>query len=210
MSESISSQLLLQQLEKLTNRLSEIVARDFTSLSAEQLNWKPNSDRWSIAECLLHLNYFSKYYFPATKNGIVQAQKRKTKPNTTFKSSWWGNRMVEGVQLLPSNQAKKLLECPIKYDPTFQDASQIDGHQIVNVFLENQTALLEMLVTAKEVNIQKTKISVAFYGFLSIPLGNMFQYIIYHNERHIVQAQRVHYHDHFPGNTPLSSLFEQE
>jgi len=44
--------------DKWTNQIDTITAeftKEFGNLSAEQLNWKPNADTWSIAQNMDHL-----------------------------------------------------------------------------------------------------------------------------------------------------------
>lgn len=36
-------------------KVSEDVQKNFGGLSAEQINWKPRADSWSIGQCLDHL-----------------------------------------------------------------------------------------------------------------------------------------------------------
>jgi hypothetical protein len=36
----------------------------FGRLSAQQLNWKPGADQWSVAQCFDHLVVTSGAYFP--------------------------------------------------------------------------------------------------------------------------------------------------
>ena len=48
------------QLDKIT----EHFVADFGSLSAEQLNWKPNSQTWSIAQNIDHLIVVNQTYYP--------------------------------------------------------------------------------------------------------------------------------------------------
>uniref|UniRef100_UPI003B3A08E1 DinB family protein n=1 Tax=Spirosoma sp. TaxID=1899569 RepID=UPI003B3A08E1 len=49
----------------LQTRLSSViqtVQQEFATLSDEQLRWKPAPDRWSIVECLQHLNLAERFY----------------------------------------------------------------------------------------------------------------------------------------------------
>ena len=47
----------------------------FSELSSEQINWKPNSQTWSIAQNLEHLIVVNETYYPvlsALKNGTYK------------------------------------------------------------------------------------------------------------------------------------------
>ena len=43
--------------------------RDFGSLSAAQLNWKPSAEQWSVGQCFEHLIKTNRAFFP-TKQPI--------------------------------------------------------------------------------------------------------------------------------------------
>jgi hypothetical protein len=210
MPKTVSTKELLAELNRLNRRLSEIVARDFPGLSSDQLNWREQADKWSIAECLLHLSYVVDYYFPATLKAIESAKARKSKPKTTFTRGWLGHYYVNKFRLNFDNQMKSMLESPSKYNPKRSSSSTLDGKEIVANFLKKQQTLHLMLQDAMLINLQTTRIHVVFWGLMSIQLGDMLKVLVYHNERHIVQAQRVLYHDYFPGNLPLKELLSKK
>lgn len=194
MASEIPTERLLLQLQKLTSRLSEIVARDFLPLSEEQLNWKEEAHEWSIGECLSHLNSISKTHLEEISKAISQSPYRS--PNTYFEQNWLGKRLVARVRLNQNNQIKKPRQSPSQYAPVFHATN------IVQTFLDNQKQILQFLKSAQQIDIQKTKIPIAFGGLIKIPLGDVLQMIVYHHERHLVQAQRVRYTDGFPEQLP--------
>ncbi|MCB0751667.1 MAG: DinB family protein, partial [Ignavibacteriae bacterium] len=49
-----------QEIDKIT-LVAEML---FSGLSSEQLNWKPNSETWSIAQNLEHLIVVNETYYP--------------------------------------------------------------------------------------------------------------------------------------------------
>ena len=210
MPKTVPTKELLFELNRLNLRLSEIVARDFPNLSSDQLNWREQADEWSIAECLMHLNYVADYYFPATLKAIKNAKKRKSSPQEQFTRGWLGHYYASKFRLNWDNQMKGNIESPSKYDPKSTSSSTVDGKKIIADFLERQQTLQLALQDAKGINIQKTRVYTLFGGLVSIRLGDMLKILIYHTERHIVQAQRILYHDYFPGNLPLKDLLSKK
>lgn len=210
MPKTVSTKELLTELNRLNRRLSEIAARDFPGLSSDQLNWREQADKWSIAECLLHLSYAVDYYFPTTLKAIESAKARKSKAKTSFTRGWLGHYYANQFRLTVDNQTKSMLDSPSKYDPRKSSSSTLDGKTIVANFLEKQQTLHLMLQDAALINLQKTRVSIGFGGFMNIQLGDMLKLLVYHNERHIVQAQRILYHDSFPGNLPIKDLLSKK
>lgn len=206
MPKTVDTQQLIRQLTRLNNRLSEIVTRDFIILTGEQLNWKEQKEKWSIAECLMHLNYVADYYFPSALKSIASAKTKKSKPISTFTRGWLGHWYVSSVRLGMDNQVKIKIESTQKHNPSLVSSSELDGAVVIKEFLDRQKKIQTMLLDSKGINIQRTRVYALFFGFFSIRLGDILKLLVYHTERHIVQAQRILYHDHFPGNTPLDEL----
>jgi len=210
MPKTVPTKKLLHELNRLNQRLSEIIARDCSTLSVDQLNWREQKDKWSIAECLIHLNYVADFYFPSTLKAIKNAKARKSKPQVTFTRGWLGHHYSSKFRLNLDNQIKTKMESPAKYNPRSTSFSALDGKIIVATFLEKQETLQEMIQDASTINIQKTRVYALFFGLLSIQLGDILKMLIYHTERHIVQAQRILYHDYFPGNLPFKDLLSKK
>jgi hypothetical protein len=53
------------------------VAREFKHLPQSTLNWKAHSEKWSILECLEHLNRYSSYYNKELRYAISRAKNFK-------------------------------------------------------------------------------------------------------------------------------------
>src|SRR2546425_291184 len=53
-----------------------------SGLSQAQLNWRPGEGRWSIAECLVHLNVVVTKTLPAFDRAIERGERLRT---TTFR-----------------------------------------------------------------------------------------------------------------------------
>lgn len=208
MPKTVPTKELLFELTRLNQRLSEIIGRDFPNLSAEQLNWREEADKWSIAECLMHLNYVADYYFPSTLKAIKKA--KKSKAQEQFTRGWLGHRYVSKLRLNLDNKIKNKIESPSKYDPRSSSSSTLDGKKVIAEFLEKQEILQLMLEDSKTINIQKARVYAILWGLVSIQLGDMLKILIYHTERHTVQAQRILYHDYFPGNLPLKDLLTKK
>jgi hypothetical protein len=66
------------------------------------------------------------------------------------------------------------------------------------VFVENQTALIDLLNAARNVNLKKVKIPISISKIVRLRLGDAFQFVIYHNERHMQQIKRIIEQPDFP------------
>lgn len=207
---TVDTQVLLQDLERLNKRLSEIALRDFTPLNLKQLNWREAPHKWSILECIAHLNYVADFYFPPTLKALEYAKKKGSTPQETFTRGWLGHYYVSKMRLRQDNLPKKSIEAPQKYVPTLDVNEQLDKKEVFDKFVDNQKTLAKIIEEAKGINIEKTRVYAAFFNLVSVRFGDMLKILVYHDERHIVQAQRVLYHDQFLGNIPLDTLLSAQ
>lgn len=151
------------------------------SLSNEQLNYKSTFDTWSILECIEHLNLYGDFYLPEIDKQIKNS---KHKPTNTFKSGLLGNYFAKSM--LPKEKLNKM--------KTFSDKNPNGSSlniETINRFLAQQNTMLQLLKKAKKVNLTKTKTAITITNLLKLRLGDTFRVVIYHNQRHIVQAEKI-------------------
>lgn len=151
-------------------------------LSVEQLNWKANPESWSILECLEHLNLYGDFYIPEIKEKIATTKYPKTQP--IFKSGLLGNYFSNSM--LPKEKLNKM--------GTFKDMNPVGSAlspAVVDRFITQQMQTLTLLDEAREVDLNKTKTGITISSWIKLKLGDTFRVVIYHNQRHIIQAQKA-------------------
>ena len=156
-------------------------AEKLKQLSAAALNWKKSPESWSALECIEHLNLYGDFYLPEIESRI---NKSSTKPDPYFKSGLLGNYFANAM--LPKEKLNKM--------KTFKDknpaGSKLDKSAI-DRFIDQQKKMLELLNKARQVNLTKTKTSISITKLIKLRLGDTFRVVIYHNDRHLVQANNV-------------------
>lgn len=185
---------LITELSELIIRLGEDVEKEFAGLNEGQLFWNPSKGEWSIAQCLAHLNAFHRFYVPVFAERVKNS--RFQEPTDYFQSSPLGNSTYLKVKLGKLNNVKRKLKSPKDYNPLVNKNLKING--VVDDFFEYQKMLIEVLESAKNINIRKTKSSFSVRPIVKLRLGDAFQYIVFHCERHIEQARKVKALPNFP------------
>lgn len=171
---------LLQDLLERTQEI-KIKAERFKTLPLETLNWKKSPESWSVLECLEHLNRYGDYYIPEIEKRIIASPHR---PTEKFQSGWLGNYFAE--TMLPKAKLNRI--------KTFKSMDPIGSNLNVSVvitFLDQQQAILNLLEKSKEVDLNKTKTGISISKWIKLRLGDTFRVVIYHNQRHLAQAERV-------------------
>lgn len=164
----------------------ETVQREFTVLTDEQLRWKPAPDRWSIVECLQHLNLAERYYIRNLQHKVAQLGLIQTNPtDQTLSSDWVGKAMLFAAD----PQAKLKLPAPGIIRP--RAAVDLVPADVMSQFLDLQTLLRTLLNKAVYLDWNKEKVMTLFGNWLKIRLGDACRMLVAHTERHLKQALRV-------------------
>ncbi|MFS4467562.1 DinB family protein [Maribacter sp. 2210JD10-5] len=176
----MKSEELLNDLIALTKKNLDFATR-LRKNSLEELNWRKNRDSWSALQCIEHLNLYGIFYLPEIEKSIL---KSKHSAETNFKSGFLGNRFAESM--LPGEQMKKIKTFKSK-NPSEEKLTK----DILQEFIIQQQKLLQLLESAKRVNLNKARVPVSIAKWLKLKLGDIFRVVIYHNERHLVQASNT-------------------
>src|SRR5687768_2378552 len=178
---------LLKKMSDMTTQLSDDVKTHFAHLTPEQLFWKPNERSWSIAQCLAHLNAYYSFYIPVFRERIKNTRFRT--PGEYFVSSPLGTGSILAVKLGKVKNVKRRLKAAKDYNPLVNKT--LPTENAVQEFLANQEEMLQVLKDAAHINIRKAKCSLAITPLVKLRLGDAFQFLVYHNERHVEQAKNV-------------------
>lgn len=172
---------LLEDLRKRTQKNLE-TAQDWLTLPLAQLQYKPNATTWSVLEGVEHLNLYGDFYLPEMKQQMDKSSHKQATP--IFKSSWLGNYFAQAM--LPKEKLNTM--------NTFQDknpnGSTLDK-SVLEKFIAQQKETLQLLQQAAQVNLTKTKTGITLTKWIRLRLGDTFRVVIYHNDRHRVQAEGV-------------------
>lgn len=175
-----SSEKLIQDLIERT-RKNINKAEKFSSLSTEKLNWRVEKGSWSILECFEHLNLYGDFYIPEIKKRIEISKKQ---PKENFKSGILGNYFAKSM--LPKEKLNEM--------KTFKDkdpiGSKLDKNTIER-FISQQEKILTLLDKSRGIDLNKTKTAISISKLIKLKIGDTFRVVIYHNERHLVQAKKI-------------------
>jgi hypothetical protein len=177
----INANTLRDELLHSTDRLIT-VARGFKELSPEQLNHKSNPDSWSILECVEHLNLYGDFYLPAIAQQM-QIQSA-TKPGVVFRSGLIGNYFA-GLMKGMNGKIKKM-----KSPPDKNPAHSALSSTTIDRFIKQQERMKALIQQSQEADLTKVKVPITLTTLVRLRLGDTFRFVVYHNERHIAQAER--------------------
>ncbi len=172
------------------DRMTSEYKRDLGGLNTEQLNWKPNSESWSVGQCVDHIITSNRLYFD-----IFESLLDGTKP-----SNFW-----EKIPFLPGlfgklliNTTKPVIDKKNKTVPVFEPSkSHIPGN-ILDIFFETQKELIEYIKKSDVHDHKKTIVTSPATKIITYSLHDVCIILSGHEERHLNQARNVMKMEGFP------------
>jgi uncharacterized damage-inducible protein DinB len=180
----MKSSQLLSSLEDNVQSIITDVENDFRDLDETLLNYKPNPASWSILECFEHLNRYNRFYNEKFEQAIAKASQNKNE--TEAKSNWLGRKFI--AMMHPDN--KKKIKTVKTMNPMLGLQSKL-GRSTIQEFLKHQHALLRLLDSAKRADLNESTIPVEFFRLIKMRLGDALQFVVVHEQRHLIQARNV-------------------
>lgn len=176
----IEQEILIKDLIERTDQVINS-AEQLNQLNLETLNYRVNPESWSVLECIEHLNLYGSFYIPEIEK---QISKSITRHSAYFKSGLLGNYFAKSM--LPKERLNKM--------KTFKDKNPIGSNlnkSTVERFIGQQEEMLNLLDKARQVNLNKVKTGITIASWIKLKLGDTFRVVVYHNQRHIVQVNRI-------------------
>ncbi len=176
-----SHQLLNELIEEIKKGNQK--AKHFYEQGKNVCNHVPKGEKWSISDCLEHLNLYGDFYIPEIQNAIINSNPDSR--NNEFKSGWFGNYSANSM--LPKNGKIRKMKTFKDKDP---ELLELDFETVFARFFKQQESWIDLLEKAKSVNLNKIR-SKTTLKFISFKLGDTFRFVINHSSRHFDQAERI-------------------
>jgi|SRR5690606_8605114 len=167
----------------LTNIAQDAEAR-FGELTAEQLNWKPDLGRWSVAQCFDHLITTQTFYFPVLDRLASGSYSPTAWERYSPFSGLFGRMLIRALD--PKNAMKT--KTASKSMPSGSDL----GGEIIRRFVAHQDELVGR-IRALPAGLATNSVIITspLSGFVTYSLDDSFAMIVVHARRHVGQAERV-------------------
>ena len=179
--EAVNTENLLNTLEETVERHLRAAIDIFQNQDDEALLKPAANGGWSIAQCLEHLNRYGNFYLPETRKAFERTKARNPAPS--FKSSWFGHKFTK---MMDPVTGKKKWSAMKGYKPQ----PSLNAPAVVAEFIAQQETLLLLLRDARHVDLNKVRVAMSIAKFIRLKAGDVLQFLIAHNERHVLQAKR--------------------
>lgn len=158
-------------------------------LSFEQFNWRPDAGRWSIGQCVAHLNITLERYLPVLEQTAADGRRQGRLASGPFVASMFERWFFTSLEPPPGRRART----PQAFvgGTALTVAAELERWQALHL------RLAESMRAADGLDLRRLKVRSQFAP-VSFSLGATFSVLLAHERRHIWQAREVRKHPGFP------------
>lgn len=177
----MSQQAFLEHMEQEAKNLLERTRASLSALPSEAHRLRPSDGGWTILECFAHLNAQFTYFLPKIEMALHKAKARQWTPGSERKSNGLGRAALKRVMSEKPRRSYKSM------DPARLNVTDYE----VKTFLIHLEMLARQIKQANEIDLNKARIKHFRWPHFSFLLGDLFEVLIRHSQRHVEQAQRI-------------------
>jgi hypothetical protein len=159
------------------------VEATFGSLDPRQLNWRPDSARWSVAQCFEHLLKMNALMLQAAEDALDDGKPKSVWQRLPLLPSAFGPLMVRSQ----SPDAARKYTAPAPGRPS---TSEIPP-DIVRRFIEQQRGTIARLGAMDEERAARIIMASPFIKVICYSVLDGWRLGFAHGRRHVEQARRV-------------------
>jgi hypothetical protein len=152
-------------------------------LTVDQMRLRPDLDRWSVADCLVHLNLCSEASVPLIATACQEAREKQVLGAGPFKIDRFGRLLKWTLQ--PPARIK--VRTSQRFEPDMIGLPE----EILPRFLILQKELQVAIARAEGLDLNKVIVISPFSKRLKYNLFSCFVLIVTHQLRHLWQAENV-------------------
>lgn len=169
----------LRQLEAIRADARALVA----AVSSGEFNRRPDPKRWSVGQCLDHLNTLRTTY-PAIDRTIAEAERRGLRRPGPFRYGWFARLSIRSMDAPPRFRMRtvKML---------FPREIPLDRDAVLHEFLELRDQFAERVRRADGLDLKRAVVVSPVNRLVRLPLGAYFAFLLAHDRRHLWQARQV-------------------
>jgi hypothetical protein len=175
----MKTEQLIKQIDEITNEFTS----KFAHLTKDELNWKPDSSVWSIAQIIEHLIVINSTYFPiisAIRNGSHQLP---FVAKFGFLVNFFGKTILKSVH--PDRRRK------MKTFTIWEPSKSEIASDIIKRFETHQAELKSLIENSTDLVNRGEVISSPANKMIVYKLETAFEIIVTHELRHLEQAKEM-------------------
>lgn len=162
-------------------------------LSDDAFNWKPAARRWSVAECVVHLNTVAERDVPAFWAAADPSGPRAEGP---FQYGFFARLFIRAVT--PGSRPLPTMPAMKPPAPATPARSDLNRDAVLAAFDVATDGFLSVIERADGLDLRRIRVASPFAPAFRISLGAYLDALGQHALRHVGQAERVAAEPGFP------------
>ena len=179
------SELIVQFKNETSGNTKKI--ESLLSLSPSQLTWQPEPRKWSIMQCLEHMNRTTRHYLKL----INSATAKKAEADNEFKSGFLGGFLAKSFSQIPAKRKFKTTRA-------FSPANDMNPEEVLKDFIVLNDQMNQRMVSLAGCDLNKNKIPSPAFSFLKFSFGDVMNMDARHTARHLYQIENILKAEGFP------------
>ncbi len=177
------SEDLIKVLKEDVQRL-QAAADHLKNTEKSKLVFVENEGKWSVVQCLEHLNEFGRFYLPAIEKAITVKTGEK---NAWFNSGFLGDYFTKSMKPKNVYDIKNKMKTMKRF--TFPNSLNVDT--VMKEYIDQKIKLQHLLDTANDRDLNSIRIPITLTKMIKLKLGDIFRFLIAHEQRHMIQARNT-------------------
>jgi hypothetical protein len=177
------ARLSLAEIRVQLAQVAEAVKADFGGLDASTLNWRPDPERWSVAQCLEHLLTTNRHMFASAVRALDGSQARNVWQQVPLFPRVWGTLLIRSQA--PSGTRRFV--APSLARPAASDIAPA----VVGLLVDQHRAAADVLATVSDTRVRQTLMTSPFARVITYSVLDGWRLVVAHDWRHIEQARRM-------------------
>ncbi len=177
------SEDLIKELKEDVQRL-QAAADHLKNTEKSKLVFVENDGKWSVVQCLEHLNEFGRFYLPAIEKAITVKTGEK---NAWFNSGFLGDYFTKSMKPKNVFDIKNKMKTMKRF--TFPNSLNVDT--VMKEYIDQKIRLQHLLDTANDRDLNSIRIPITLTKMIKLKLGDIFRFLIAHEQRHMIQARNT-------------------
>lgn len=172
---------IIRQLDEASGAARQLAGH----LDPNQLLQRPRPDKWSVAECLVHLSLSSEAELVVIDGALARAKQEPSPHSVKYKMDLLGSFLKWTLEPPPMFWSK------IKTTAEFQPINSEPVERALPDFLGLQEQLKLRVERANGLPLDKIKVASPFNPKIKYNLLSCFHLLLAHERRHLWQAKQI-------------------
>jgi hypothetical protein len=173
--------VFLDEIAETARRLLLQYHDEIEGLDTITLAQKPEPDKWSVLECLEHINLANQNYLSQMDEALAKAGGN---PKKYHKSGWIAQKSIRMMR--PGKNQK--IRWKMNTMPVMQPETSVgEADKVLKEFTRQVQHIADIAERARSIDIGRPRIKTAL-GPLTFNFGDALAFIAVHAERHMLQA----------------------